>query len=238
MSVAAPEEHRCRAIVTDIEGTTSSIAFVKEVLFPFAQGHLRAFLSAHSSEPEVMACLSEARTIAGDPSLTQGDLADLFLGWIASDKKVTPLKTLQGLIWADGYATGELQGHIYDDAADKLSEWHLRGHALYVFSSGSIAAQKLLFARSRRGDLTPLFSGYFDTTTGSKIEDKSYSIIAAAIGRAPGDIVFLSDHHAELDAAARAGLRTACLDRGEAVIPEGIVHPRYKTFTEIDPERV
>ena len=225
-----------RAILTDIEGTTSSIAFVKEVLFPFARRHLPGYVAAHAGDPAVQACLDGARAEAADPSLTTEAVVALFLRWIDEDRKITPLKTLQGLIWADGYGTGELKSHVYDDAASRIRAWHAAGHLLHVFSSGSIAAQKLLFAHTSHGDLTPLFSGYFDTTIGSKIDHESYSKIAAAVGRAPGDILFLSDHTGELGAVAAAGMRTACLDRGEVVIPPDTPHRRYESFAEIDPE--
>jgi enolase-phosphatase E1 len=225
-----------RAILTDIEGTTTSIAFVKDVLFPFAREHLPAFVAAHAGDAEVRACLDGARSVAGDPSLSTEAVVALFLSWIDQDRKVTPLKTLQGLIWADGYAGGELKSHVYDDAVKHLRDWHAKGHRLYVFSSGSIAAQKLLFAHTPEGDLTRLFSGYFDTTTGPKLDHTSYSKIAAAIGRAPADVLFLSDHTGELDAAAAAGMRTACLDRGEVVIPPDTPHRRYSSFADIEVE--
>jgi enolase-phosphatase E1 len=226
-----------RAVLTDIEGTTSSITFVKEVLFPFARRHLPAFVAARAADPEVRACLDGARAAAGDPGLSDEAVTARFLQWIDEDRKVTPLKTLQGRIWANGYATGELRSHVYDDAAEGLRAWRAAGHDLYVFSSGSIAAQKLLFAHTSHGDLTPLFSGYFDTTIGPKLENRSYSKIAASIGRPPGEVLFLSDHTGELDAAAAAGMRVACLDRGEVVIPPDTPHRRYRSFAEIDPER-
>lgn len=225
-----------RAILTDIEGTTSSIAFVKEVLFPFARERLPGFVAAHAGDAEVRACLDGARAEAGDPSLSTEGVIALFLRWIDEDRKATPLKTLQGLIWAEGYRSGELKGHVHDDAAECLRRWHAAGHRLFVFSSGSVAAQKLLFGHTRHGDLTPLFSGWFDTTTGPKLKDSSYSKIAAVIGRAPGDVLFLSDHTGELDAAAAAGVRTGCLDRGEVVVPADTPHRRYRSFAEIDPQ--
>ncbi len=227
-----------RAIVTDIEGTTTSIAFVKDVLFPFARKHLSTFVKAHADEPEVRACLEGARDLAGDPSLSTDGVIAVLLGWIDEDRKATPLKTLQGLIWADGYASGELTSHVYDDAAERLRAWHAAGHALYVFSSGSIAAQKLLFGHTSHGDLTGCFSGWFDTTTGPKLEAASYAKIAAATGNTPGEVLFLSDQAGELDAAAAAGMNTACLDRGEVVIPSDLKHPRFRSFAEIEPDSV
>jgi enolase-phosphatase E1 len=224
-----------RAIVTDIEGTTSSISFVKDVLFPFAKRNLEAFVTAHAQEPQVRECLDGARSLAGTPGLSDADTVKLLRQWIDEDKKATPLKSLQGLIWERGYKSGELQGHVYPDAVDGLRAWHGRGFRLYVYSSGSIAAQKLIFGHTARGDLTPLFSGYFDTTTGPKVESPSYARIVAEVGLPPGEVLFLSDSVAELDAARSAGLRTACLDRGEAVIPAGHGHPTFHGFATLDP---
>jgi len=194
-----------RAIVTDIEGTTSSIAFVADVLFPYAKAHLRDFVAAHPQEAAPL--LEEVR--AAEP----GDPVETLLRWIDEDRKATPLKTLQGLIWAEGYADGILSGHIYPDAAEALGRWHTYGLQLYVYSSGSIAAQKLIFGHSDAGDLTPLFAGYFDTTTGPKKEAESYAKIAAAIGMDPEEILFLSDSLPETEAARAAGMRALHIDR-------------------------
>jgi enolase-phosphatase E1 len=224
-----------RAVLTDIEGTTSSLSFVKDVLFPFARRHLEAFVAAHRGEPRVRQCLDGARELAGDPALSDDATVALLLQWMAEDRKATPLKTLQGLIWEQGYASGELQGHVYPDAVEGLRAWHARGLRLYVYSSGSVAAQKLIFGFTAWGDLTPLFSGYFDTTTGPKVESPSYARIARDLGLPPEAVLFLSDSVAELNAARSAGLRTACLDRGEAVIPAGHGHPTFHGFATLDP---
>jgi len=191
-----------RAVLTDIEGTTSSIAFVTDTLFPYARMHLAAYVAAHAEA--VAPLLAEVR--AAEP----GDPVATLLRWINEDRKATPLKTLQGMIWADGYADGTLKGHVYPDVAETLRRWHAGGVALYVYSSGSVAAQKLIFGHSELGDLTPLFSGYFDTTSGPKQDAASYARIAETIGLPPAQIVFLSDHAAEIAAAETAGLR-ACL---------------------------
>ena len=129
---------------------------------------------------------------------------------------MTPLKALQGLIWEEGYRRGDFKGHVYEDAARNLRRWHERGIALYVYSSGSVHAQKLLFGYSEAGDLTPLFSGYFDTAIGHKREAESYRAIAVAMDRPPQDILFLSDIGAELDAARAAGIQTVWLVRDGA----------------------
>jgi len=193
------------AVLTDIEGTTSSIAFVTDTLFPYARAHLRDFVARHPAETAPL--LDAVR--AEEP----GDPVETLLRWIDEDRKATPLKTLQGLIWAEGYADGTLQGHVYRDAADGLRRWHAAGIALYIYSSGSIAAQKLIFGHSNEGDLTPLFSGYFDTTSGPKKDAASYRTIANEIGRAPGDILFLSDNIQEIDAARAAGMAAIHIDR-------------------------
>ncbi len=193
------------AVLTDIEGTTSSIAFVTDTLFPYAKANLRGFVARN---PGIATPLLDAVQVE-EP----GDPVETLLRWIDEDRKATPLKTLQGLIWAEGYADGTLQGHVYHDAADALRRWHNAGIALYIYSSGSIAAQKLIFGHSNEGDLTPLFSGYFDTTSGPKKEAESYRTIARAIGREPGDILFLSDNIQEIDAARAARMQAIHIDR-------------------------
>jgi enolase-phosphatase E1 len=223
-----------RAIVTDIEGTTSTIAFVKNVLFPYADAHLDAYVAAHRSEPDVAEAMRAAAELAGEaPGDDARTLAHLH-AWIAEDRKVTPLKTLQGLIWADGYAQTALHGHVYDDVPPALRAWHDAGIALFVYSSGSIVAQKVLFGHTAFGDLTPLFRDYFDTTIGGKREAASYAAIARATGFAPADTLFLSDVDAELDAARAAGMQTLRLLR-PADTPPGAVtaHPAATDFTAI-----
>ena len=194
-----------RAILTDIEGTTSSISFVADVLFPYARDRLASYCAAHPEAVEPI--LAEVQAIEpGDPIATMAR-------WIDEDRKITPLKTLQGMIWADGFRDGAFKGHIYPDAAAALRRWHAAGLSLYVFSSGSVAAQKLIFGHSEAGDLTPLFSGYFDTNTGPKREAIAYTRIAEAIGLPPGDILFLSDIEAETEAARGAGMGALLIDR-------------------------
>ena len=222
------------AIVTDVEGTATSIAFVKEKLFPYARAHLADFLATRGEDPDIAPLLAEARALAG---LTDFDLAAtvrLLQGWIDADKKATPLKTLQGLIWEDGFARGELVGDVYADAAAGLRRWHQAGIRLYVYSSGSVQAQRLVFAHTPHGDLAPLFSGFFDTRVGGKLDQASYHVIAAAIDTEPGEILFLSDHVGELDAARHAGWHTTALDRGEAVLPERVTHPVARNFDEVE----
>ena len=195
-----------KAILLDIEGTTSSISFVADELFPYARKHLAAFVE---SNPEVSAPIL-AEIPGDDPVAT-------LLQWIDEDRKATPLKTLQGLIWAKGYADGTLKGHVYSDTPEALRRWRAAGIPVHIYSSGSIAAQKLIFGHSIAGDLLPWLSGHFDTTTGGKREAASYARIADALGLAPGDILFISDVQAETDAAKAAGLQALLIDRaGEA----------------------
>lgn len=220
------------AIVTDIEGTTSSIAFVHEVLFPYARDHLAGFVAAHGQEPLVRAELDAAKGEAGDPAMSDGAVLAVLLRWIAEDRKATPLKALQGMIWAEGYRAGGFLGHVYDDAAEALRLWQAAGKSLYVYSSGSITAQKQIFGHSKFGDLTALFSGYFDTTTGAKKDPNSYRKIAQAIVVAPGRILFLSDSTEEISAARAAGLQTVQLRRPGESQPQG-QGPCAASFSEI-----
>lgn len=220
-----------KAIVTDIEGTTSSISFVKDVLFPYAREHLPAFVAQHAADAEVSALLDDARNIAGAVLDIEGLIAQ-FIAWIDQDQKVTPLKSLQGLIWLEGYRQGAFTGHIYADAVEYLQRWHAQGLKLYVYSSGSVQAQKLLFGHSDAGDLTPLFSGYFDTHIGGKREAESYRRIAAQIAFQPDEILFLSDIREELDAAAQTGMQTYWLVR-EQELDANPVHRQAGDFSAI-----
>lgn len=202
------------AIVTDIEGTTSSIAFVKEVLFPYARAALPDFVRDHGHEPDVRQWLDAAAIDAGNVCM-DSVLVEVLQGWIDQDRKHTALKALQGMIWQAGYRNGDYHAHMYPDVAPMLRAWHAAGHPLYVYSSGSVAAQKLFFGHSEAGDLSGFFSGWFDTEIGGKREAASYRRIAEAIGHAPPDIVFLSDVVEELDAARETGFNTVLLDRRE-----------------------
>ncbi len=225
-------------IVTDIEGTTTPIAFVTEVLFPYARLHMLDFLRMRREEPAVRDALAQARALAakeGPEPFYFASLTNVLDRWMAEDRKASPLKTLQGILWADGYADGTLRGEVYDEVPAELTRWRDAGFALYAYSSGSVDAQKLLFRHSRLGDLTPLFSGHYDTAIGQKTEVGSYLALARAIGEAPSDILFLSDNERELDAAAAAGLRTICVAR-EPGVASG--HETHRDFASIDPAQI
>jgi enolase-phosphatase E1 len=225
-----------RAVLVDVEGTTSTIAFVHDVLFPYADEHLDAYVAAHRTESAVAQALRDAAQLAElEPEADDATVLAHLHAWIAEDRKATPLKTLQGLIWAEGYAKAGLRGHVYPDAAAGLRRWHGAGLKLYVYSSGSVEAQRTLFANSVHGDLTPLFSANFDTKVGSKREAASYSVIAYILDLPPHDVLFLSDVDAELDAARTAGMQTIRLLR-PADTPAGATtaHPSIVSFDELE----
>lgn len=230
-----------RAVLTDIEGTTSSIAFVKDTLFPYARRALPAFIASRGGEPEVRKWLGVvAAELGGAPD--DAALVATLQRWIDEDRKHTALKALQGLIWATGFRERAFTAHMYPDAVQALRAWHAAGIPLYVYSSGSVAAQQLLFGFSDAGDLTPLISGWFDTEVGGKREAQSYraiaSQLAAQTGTAAEQLLFLSDVVEELEAARAAGLQTALLDRREdypaprtGAAIKG--HPRVESFAEL-----
>ncbi|MBS0193562.1 MAG: acireductone synthase [Proteobacteria bacterium] len=227
-----------KAILTDIEGTTSSIAFVHAVLFPYALRELPAFVRAHGQEPDVRRWLDAAALDIGGV-VADECIVEILQGWIREDRKHPALKALQGMLWKDGYERGDFRGHVYPDAAAALRRWHAEGIGLYVYSSGSVAAQKLLFGYSTEGDLDALFAGNFDTSVGGKREAASYRHIAQELQLPPDEILFLSDVIAELDAARKAGLSTLLLDRAEDY-PQPRTgeathgHARATSFAQID----
>lgn len=219
-----------RAVVTDIEGTTSSIAFVKDVLFPYAREHLPSFVAAHQADPGVVHWLDDAAREAGIDDPEPQRVVDVLLRWIDEDRKSTALKALQGMVWKAGYEAGDYRAHVYPDVPARLRGWKSRGFKLYVYSSGSVPAQQLFFAHSTAGDLAPLFDGWFDTEVGGKRERGSYLRIADAVGLSPPAIVFLSDITAELDAARGAGIQVVRICRPPEVCPEPGMYPCAADF--------
>jgi len=227
-------------ILTDIEGTTSSISFVRDALFPYARRALPAFVREHGSEPEVRRWLDQVAMENGGVC-TDEMIVETLQGWIDEDRKHTALKALQGLVWEAGYRNADFTAPLYPDASAQLRAWHAAGHPIAVYSSGSVPAQKLLFAHTDAGDLTSLFSGWFDTAMGHKREAESYRRIAQSIGKPAGEIVFLSDVVEELDAAREAGMRTVLIDRREDYpVPragDGLNgHTRVDSFADISDE--
>lgn len=221
-----------KAILTDIEGTTSSIEFVFEVLFPYAKEHLPEYVRSCAKHDSQSPLLQAVRNEANEPNAGVERVIAILAQWMETDVKATSLKALQGLVWQQGYASGEIKGHVYPDAVSGLQAWHEQGYHLYVYSSGSIQAQKLIFGYSIAGDLTPLFSGYFDTTSGHKREPASYAQIAQAINLPAAQILFLSDIVEELDAARASGMRTCGLARSQGVLTG---HTTVSSFTQIEP---
>jgi len=220
-----------KAIVTDIEGTTTSIAFVHDVLFPYAKKHLADYVAKHYHNHVDL--WQDIATITQQDNLSQQQVIDILLEWIHQDKKITPLKTLQGFIWQAGYQQGDLKGHIYLDAMQQLQKWHDAGIKLYIYSSGAVQAQKLLFGHTDYGDLTPWFSGYFDTHIGGKKETSSYQKIAHQIGQKAHHILFLSDMVDEITAALQADYHVCHLDREQQHAPQDS-YPTVSNFTTID----
>jgi len=225
-----------RAIVTDIEGTTSDIRFVHDVLFPYARERLAALVKSQQYAEPVKTILDNLREEIDQPAATAQELTEVLLTFMNEDRKSTALKALQGIIWQEGYLHGDFTGHLYPDVLPALEKWKSQSIDLYVYSSGSVAAQKLLFGYSDEGDITHLFSGYFDTRTGAKRDAQSYRNIAGQIGHSPTSILFLSDIHQELDAAEEAGLRTLQLVRGDR--DAGSHHPQVQRFDDIHPEQI
>lgn len=231
-----------RAILLDIEGTTTPVDFVHQVLFPYARARVHDYLELHANDPGVRAdiALLRAEHAAESPA---PDLPpwnpESYVYWLMDrDRKSTGLKALQGRIWEDGYRAGELKGkgEVYPDVRPALERWHGAGKTIAIFSSGSVQAQRNLFANTTAGDLSPFLSGYFDTTTGPKRDANSYRTIAAALQKQPATILFVSDVAAELDAARAAGMRTAlCMREPEAPVPfpDPIDHARIRSFAEL-----
>ena len=203
-------------ILTDIEGTTTSVSFVYDVLFPYFRENMQKVRTMLHLD-EVKAIFRETIRLAQETEnkiiASEEEVIETLIRWSKEDKKITPLKDLQGILWNEAYETGIIKGHVYDDVAPALKAWKDAGLQLGVFSSGSIAAQKLIFGYSVSGDLTPYFSAYFDTTTGGKREVETYIKISRELKIQPSEILFLSDIIEELEAAQQAGLQTIQLVR-------------------------
>jgi enolase-phosphatase E1 len=242
-------DQNVRAILLDIEGTTTPIEFVYEVLFPFAHQHANEFIRQHIGSADVRADIEGLSTdyladvANGNEPPTWRDDSDQFLRSVTSyfqwlmrqDRKSTALKSLQGKIWEAGYLSGRLLGQVYPDVPAAFARWRKQEKKIYIYSSGSILAQKLLFAHTTYGDLSGYINGYFDTTTGAKRAAASYQAIAEKISSPAGAVLFLSDVIAELDAARNAGLQTIlCVRPGNADV-ESATHPIVETLAVVSP---
>src|SRR5262245_857651 len=252
-----------RGILLDIEGTTSSISFVYDVMFPYVERELDAFLIAHWHEPELKLLLDEiARGVDGgmhrlenaeewftaevspllgpQRSASFDERREIVTNTVRNemlmDRKTTWLKQLQGWIWKSGFESGELKAHVYDDVPPALTKWNAAGKDIRIYSSGSVQAQKLFFGHTIAGNLLPHFRGHYDTTTGPKKEADIYRQIAADYRSPPNEILFLSDIVAELDAARAAGLQTAlCIRPGNSqqANPTENPHPTIESFSNV-----
>ena len=231
-------------ILLDIEGTTSSVSFVYDVMFPFARRELDAFLAANWGDAKVDDVCELVAKDAGhesfqqwcDSSAADGRtlLRDEVVRLMDGDAKATGLKSLQGLIWKSGFESGEMRAHVYEDVVPAIDAWKAAGRDVRIYSSGSIAAQKLFFGHSEQGDLLDRFSGHYDTTSGGKKEQGSYTAIVGDIGIAADQVLFLSDVVAELDAAQAAGLQTGlCVRPGNAAVDAGHGHATIETFADV-----
>jgi enolase-phosphatase E1 len=250
-----------RGILLDIEGTTTSISFVYDVLFPYARQHVREFLQKYSHDAPVRDALArlheqhanDVRQALNPPPVpdrgwlslrepllrakggdTEVDAIISYINWLMDrDSKAEPLKALQGMIWEEGYTKGDVQGHVFPDVPAAFERWRKEGKAIAIFSSGSVLAQKLLFGRTIAGDLKPFIKNYFDTTTGPKRQPQSYRAIAGVMGLRPKDIVFISDVTEELDAAAVAGMTTLLCSRPGNHPQPSSQHTIIRSFDEI-----
>ncbi|MYT33681.1 acireductone synthase [Streptomyces sp. MspMP-M5] len=226
-----------RAVVLDIEGTTGSLSHVHDVLFPYARQRLADWFTTHRNDPRHAEILQSVRDSTGTPDLDDAGAIAVLTAWADADVKAAPLKRLQGLIWAQGYADGTLTGHVYPDVPEALDRWRAAGIGVHIYSSGSVGAQRDWFAHSDHGDLTHLLLGYFDLDrAGPKREPESYRAIVRAIGGEPPHTLFLSDVAEELDAAAAAGWLTAGVRRARD--PRGPIVPGHPSVPSLSLDHV
>ncbi|HWC72960.1 MAG TPA: acireductone synthase [Gemmatimonadales bacterium] len=244
---SARELTTTRAILLDIEGTTTPLEFVQQVLFPYARARVREYVERHAANPGVIADIAALRaehaaeppTAAGLPAWDPDDevrSTEAYVYWLMDrDRKSTGLKSLQGRIWEAGFHAGELKGRaeVYPDVRPAFVRWRRHGILIAIFSSGSIQAQRNLFANTTAGDLSPFLYDYFDTKTGPKRDPNSYRLISTSLHQAPGDVLFVSDVTAELDAARDAGMRTALCVRDASARINGNGHVRIRSFDEL-----
>lgn len=243
--------HDARVVILDIEGTTTPVRFVYDVLFPYARAHVATYLQREQHSGPCRAAVALLReeldaSVAAQnvgaaetgtaralrPAVDSAAIVGFVHRLMDLDRKSRGLKMLQGLIWQDGYQSGEIRGEVFDDVAPALERWQTGGLRVHIYSSGSVLAQQLLFRTSKAGDLTKFLTGYFDTAVGPKTSPDSYRAIVEKAGVAAAQTLFVSDVAGELDAARSAGLRTALCERGAASGQAG-AHPVIQTFDEI-----
>jgi enolase-phosphatase E1 len=241
-----------RGILLDIEGTTSSVSFVYDVMFPYVRKHLTFEVFSNWEDADYVSAFDAIARDAGHESLEawlkkqkltrENPLrgAEVVCKEVTrlmdADAKATGLKQLQGLIWKSGFESGELKAHVYDDVPPALAAWNAAGKDVRIYSSGSVQAQRLFFGHTTIGDLLSHFRGHYDTTVGPKKEEDSYRKISADFGLPAGEILFLSDIVAELDAARAAGMQTGlCVRPGNATgqVSSGAAHQEIESFTQV-----
>jgi enolase-phosphatase E1 len=221
-------------ILMDIEGTTTSISFVHEILFPYSKKYLQSFVHKNKDFSPTKEIIEETKQTAREEEsleLDEDGVIQKLIDWINIDRKHKALKQLQGLIWEEGYQSGELKGHVYDDVPPALKKWHEQGLKLGIYSSGSVEAQRSLFGHSLFGDLNSYFTHHFDTLVGHKRDPLSYQTILSHINEEACDVLFLSDISQELSAAQVAGMKTLQLVRLGEIPIEG--HRQIHTFNDV-----
>ena len=238
-------------ILLDIEGTTTPVDFVYKTLFPYARQEMPSFLRQHSDDPEIRSLVAQLRAQAqcdekngahppawnDETDEARLDSSVAYVHWLmARDSKCTPLKVLQGRIWQEGYARGELRGEVYDDVPRALQRWQRQQREISIYSSGSILAQELLFQTTNFGDLTRHISAFFDTQVGAKNETESYRKIVASLGHAPAKVLFISDAMKEIEAAQAAGMPAILCQRDVNSPASAINKPVIRTFDELFPD--
>ncbi|TKB46228.1 acireductone synthase [Ferrimonas sediminicola] len=223
-----------QAVIVDTAGTTTDYDFIKKVLFSYSAKEMARFIEENQEQVVVSHCIDDVKELAGEPDADLARVVEILLQWIAEDQKATPLKTIQGMIWRQGYRQGDLEGHIYPDALESLKSLKAQGKRIYSFSSSSTEAQELLFQHSQFGDLRNLFHGHFDTHMGQKVEPQAYRNIINTISMWPNLILFVSDRLEELNAAKAAGLKTCQIVRSEG-IRQG-KHPVIQEFSQLNLE--
>ncbi|KEZ77741.1 acireductone synthase [Salinisphaera hydrothermalis] len=224
------------AIIVDIEGTVSDAGFTRDVLIPYAESHLGPWIERHAERPDVAEALEALAQAAGEPEVDVPRLIELAeFGLVERDSG--PVAALCHLLWRDAYQAFELTGHVYDDAVAALQAWTDDHRALFTYSAAPSEAQRLLLAYSEFGDISGLFSGFFDRRIGAKKNADSYTAIAQALGENPGSLLFISDTRGELDAAKQAGLQTCWIARDEETQEKAAsqdAHQNVASFSEIE----
>jgi enolase-phosphatase E1 len=245
------DESQIRVILLDVEGTTTPIEFVYQTLFPYASRKLEWFLREHAQDPEVQALIEDLRAQHKadernglQPPSWPASSQEARLGssvaygqWlIARDSKCTPLKSLQGKIWQQGFASGELHGEVFPDVPVAFERWRRQKRIICIYSSGSVLAQQLLFRTTTFGDLTSFISGFFDTRVGAKTEVESYKKIAASVSHVPHEFLFISDAVKEIEAAQSAGMQAVLCDRDGRASSSPAAGPVIRNFDSVLPD--